>query len=341
MLTRRWQPRTDSLPVAALQELCATLHVTPLTARALFGRGVQSAEDGSAFFANRLATLPDPLLLPGMAAAVERLAAAVTGGEKIAVHGDYDVDGITGTALLVETLRAFGAEVSYHIPLRLRDGYGLSAEAIRASAEAGVRLLVTVDCGISAMAEASLAAALGLDLIITDHHQPPPLLPPAVAIVNPALPDHLFPCRELAGVGVAFFLLVALRQRLRQQGAFRQRPEPDLRRSLDLVALGTIADMVPLQGVNRLLARFGLGVLSGQQRPGIAALKKVAAVADPVNCGAVAFRLAPRLNAAGRLEDANLGVELLLTSDPGRAGEIAELLDGFNRERQQLGNLPG
>lgn len=332
---RRWLGRGKEPAPALLQALCAGLGISPLTARALVGRGIATVTAGSEFFDSRLASLPDPLLLPGMPIAADRLATAVARGEKIAVHGDYDVDGITGTALLTETLRALGAEVVYHIPLRLRDGYGLSAEAIRHAAAAGARVIVSVDCGISAVEEAALAASLGLDLVITDHHQPPEILPAACAIVNPALPGSLFPSRELAGVGVAFFFLVALRKVLREQGFFRQRAEPDLRLGLDLVALGTIADVVPLRHVNRLLVKAGLGVLANGCRPGLQALKKVAAV-EEVTCGAVAFRLAPRLNAAGRLEDAALGVELLLAEEPARATEIAELLDGFNRERQQI-----
>ncbi len=266
---------------------------------------------------------------------MERLATAIKGGEKISVHGDYDVDGITGTTLLVEVLRSFGAQVGFNIPLRMRDGYGLSADALRQAAAEGATVVVSVDCGISALAEAELAIDLGLDLIITDHHQPPDPLPPAVALVHPALPGSIFPFAELAGVGVAFLLLVALRKVLREKGAFVRIPEPDLRRSLDLVALGTIADVVPLKGVNRLLTRSGLAVLDRGGRPGIDALKSVAGV-DEVTCGAVGFRLAPRLNAAGRLKDAALGVDLLLSGDAEEAKTIAVQLDSFNGERQKI-----
>ncbi len=318
-----------------LAPLCAGLELSSLAGRALLFRGITSVADGHEFLHSRLAALPDPFLMPGVEEGAIRLADAIAKGEKISIQGDYDVDGITGTVLLVETLRAFGAQVDFHIPLRLRDGYGLSADALRQAAVTGFQVIVSVDCGISAIAEATLAAELGLDLIITDHHQPPDLLPTAYAIVHPALPGSRFPFAELAGVGVAFFLLAALRRLLRESGAFADRPEPDLRRSLDLLALGTIADVVPLRGVNRLLTRAGLAVLDRGERPGIAALKTVAAVKE-MNCGAVAFRLAPRLNAAGRLEDAALGVELLLTDDAERAQEIAKQLDGFNRERQLI-----
>jgi single-stranded-DNA-specific exonuclease len=332
---RRWVWRGGEPDPVSLKALCGALDISPLAARALILRGVSTVPDGTLYLQSRLLSLPDPFLLPDMERAALRLADAVQTGETIVIHGDYDVDGITGTALLVETLRALGASVGYHIPLRLKDGYGLSAVALRQSAQEGARVIVSVDCGISAVDEARLAADLGLDLIITDHHQPPETLPVALAVVAPSRSDSLFPFRSLAGVGVAFFLLVGLRKVLRERGFFAQRPEPDLRRGLDLVALGTIADIVPLQGVNRILTRFGLILLSQSARPGVRALRDVAAVKE-VTCGAVGFRLAPRLNAAGRLEDASLGVELLLESSHERAREIAGMLDGFNRERQKI-----
>lgn len=332
---RHWVARQGEITHTAIDRLAGALNLTPLAARVLALRGIASVEAGSAFLQSSLASLPDPFLLPGMRRAAQRLVAAIEQGERIAVHGDYDVDGITGTTLLVETLRLLGADVECYIPLRLRDGYGLSADALRQAAAGGAKVALSVDCGVSAVAEARLAIELGLDLIITDHHQPPDSLPEAIAIVNPHLPDNRFPFRDLAGVGVAFLLLVALRKSLRERGFFAARPEPDLRRSLDLVALGTIADVVPLQGVNRTLVRAGLKSMSTGDRPGLQALKEVAAVSE-VSCGNVAFRLAPRLNAAGRLEDAALGVELLLEPSPERALVMARLLDDFNRERQAI-----
>jgi single-stranded-DNA-specific exonuclease len=185
---RHWQVRQSELSPSAIERLAGELQLAPLTARVLAQRGLGSAEAGRGFLRSSLASLPDPFLLPGMDRAVARLAAAVEAGERIAVHGDYDVDGITGTALLVETLRLLGAEVESHIPLRLKDGYGLSAEALQKAAAGGARVALSVDCGVSAVAEAQLARELGLDLIITDHHQPPDPLPAALAIVNPHLP---------------------------------------------------------------------------------------------------------------------------------------------------------
>lgn len=332
--SRRWLPRGARPESQRVANLAATLQIPALAAEILFSRGLPEA-GAAEFLAGRLLDLPDPLLLPDMAKAAARVAAAVRGGERMAVHGDYDVDGITGTTLLVEGLRACGGEVDFHIPLRLRDGYGLSAGALESAAAAGIRLVISVDCGVSALAEAELAARLGIDLIITDHHQPPPQLPVAFAVVNPQRIDSAFPWASLAGVGVAFFLLAAVRRLLRDGGWFTGRVEPDLRAVLDLVALGTIADLVPLQGVNRILTRGGLALMDSGARPGLQALKEVAGV-KTVSCGAVGYQLAPRLNAAGRMEDAARGVELLLERDRGRARETAQLLDGFNRERQQL-----
>ncbi len=332
---RHWTLRENSNRPALQAAVAAELDLPPLLVQVLLQRGGNSVEDIRQFLAARLSALPDPNLLPDMLPACRRLGLALKREEKISVHGDYDVDGISGCALLVEGLRALGAEVEYHIPLRLKGGYGLSAEAIRQAGERGCGIVVSVDCGVSAHDEAALATALGLDLIITDHHQPPDQLPPCLALINPQLASDPFPLKELSGVGVAFFLLLGLRRFLRTDGFFDPRPEPDFRRSLDLVALGTIADLVPLSGVNRILVRTGLQLLEQGGRPGVAALKRVADV-KAVTSGSVGFRLAPRLNAAGRLEDAALGVELLLNGSEPQCATLARQLDEFNRERQQL-----
>lgn len=332
---KKWQLRAAQPSETQLQKIALGLNVQPLTARALLFRGIDSVDVAREFLEARLQALPDPDLLPDMAIATGRIEQALRNGERIAVHGDYDVDGISACSLLVETLLLLGGEVEYHIPLRLKDGYGLSAEAIRQARENNCRLLISVDCGVSAIDEADLAAELGLDLIITDHHQPSETLPSCLALINPHLTGNQFPWKELSGVGVAFFLLAGLRRRLRENGYFSNHPEPDLRQSLDLVALGTIADIVPLGGVNRILVRAGLERLEHSQRPGIQALKKVADVKE-VSCGAVGFRLAPRLNAAGRLEDAALGVKLLLSEETDETADLAQLLDGFNRSRQKI-----
>lgn len=332
---KRWVNRCDPGTETLALSLVESLGLDPLTARVLACRGVPDLASARVYLASRLADLPDPFLMLGMKTATIRLADALERGEKIAIHGDYDVDGISGTALLVDVLRQLGASVEFHIPLRLKEGYGLSAEALQLAAGNGVRVAVSVDCGVSALAEAKLARELGLDLIITDHHQVPETRPEALAILNPHQADCDFPAKELAGVGVAFMLLVGLRKVLRDRGFFQGRKEPDLRLSLDLVALGTIADIASLQGLNRTLTKLGLQLLNEPRRPGVQALREVAGVKE-VSCSAVGFRLAPRLNAAGRLEDAALGVQLLLTESAAEAKELAALLDGFNRERQAL-----
>ena len=241
-----WKVRDAAIDPVLIHQFVGALGIQPLTARVLLQRGIVSIEQGQDYLQARLGALPDPDLLPDMAVACGRLEQALLRGEKISVHGDYDVDGISGCTLLVETLRKLGGQVDYHIPLRMKDGYGLSADAIRLAKEHGCALLVSVDCGVSAHFEADLAAELGIELIITDHHQPPAELPVCLALVNPHLPTNRFPWKELSGVGVAFFLLVALRRRLRENGYFNSHPEPDLKQGLDLVALGTIADIVPL-----------------------------------------------------------------------------------------------
>lgn len=333
---RIWSLRKDlSLLDNRSADLAQTLGIDPIIAQLLLLRDVDTAEKAREFLSARLSSLPDPSLLPDMELACQRIYLALQQNERIAIHGDYDVDGITGCTLLVEVLRALGADVEYHIPLRMKDGYGLSADAMNQSAATGCRLAISVDCGVSALVEADLAKELGIDLIITDHHQPPAILPHCLALINPHLPNNRFPWTDLSGVGVAFFLLAGLRRCLRDNNYFANRTEPDLRLSLDLVALGTIADIVPLGGVNRMLVRTGLELLENGSRPGIAALKKVADV-KKVTSGTVGFRLAPRLNAVGRLEDATLGVQLLLGTENEETTALAGMLDEFNRDRQKI-----
>ena len=335
VIGRLWLPRNEPPDLVALNDFAVEFQLSRLVARILASRepSLAVARD---FLNTRLADLPDPFLLPDMAAAVDRLQLALVQGEKIAIHGDYDVDGITGTVLLLDGLRSMGCDqIEYHIPLRLRDGYGLSAVAMQKAADDGVTVVVSVDCGVTAHAEASLAKECGIDLIITDHHQPPDELPEAFSIINPQRSNSSFPFPNLAGVGVAFFLLVALRKKLRDSGWFKQHSEPDLRNSLDLVALGTIADLVPLKGINRTLTRHGLVLLEKGERAGVRALKQVAGVKE-VSCGVVGFQMAPRLNAAGRMEDAGLGVELLLEQDMVRGLNTARYLDQCNRERRVI-----
>jgi single-stranded-DNA-specific exonuclease len=331
----RWQPRCTEVDATTVTALARDLGLSPELAGLLVARGYHCPEQAGEFLTSELRQLPDPFLLKGMETAVQRLQQALDTDELIVVHGDYDVDGISATALLVSVLRQFGGRADFHIPLRMEDGYGLSSSALATAAAAGAAVVVSVDCGVSAFEEAAVARQLGLDLIITDHHQPKDLLPVCTALINPHQPDCDFPDNSLSGVGVAFFLAAGLRKRLRECGYFAKRPEPDLRLILDLVALGTIADLVPLTGVNRILVRAGLERIQLTGRPGLQALKQVADV-QQVSCGSVGFRLAPRLNAAGRLEDARLAVELLLTDDLLFARKTAAELDSFNQQRQAL-----
>jgi single-stranded-DNA-specific exonuclease len=331
---RLW--RLKETDAAIVQELAASGEIPPLLARLLAVRGIRSREEMKRFLSPSLADLSDPFLLKGMDRAVDRLVVARERGETVCIHGDYDVDGVTSVALMLTFLKSVGFQVVYVIPLRLEEGYGLSTEGVDEAARRDAKVLITVDCGITSLKEALYCRERGIDLIITDHHTPGETLPDALAVINPLQPGCTAPCRHLAGVGLAFKLVVALRSRLRAGGCFAGGNEPNLREYLDLAALGTIADLVPLRDENRIIAAFGLKELTDGRRTGIRALKRVADVKDPVGCGDVGFRLAPRLNAAGRLDDAKRGVALLLTDDPEEAGAIAAELDAANRERQEI-----
>ena len=331
---KRW--RISEPDPEVVQHLARKIDAPPIIAHLLVNRGIADPETAIGFLSSTLAEIHDPFLLLGMDRAVERLATALRKGERVCVYGDYDVDGISSVALLVDFFRTIGLDSFYHIPKRMEDGYGLSAEGVEHAVHQGANVIVTVDCGITAEKESLLCSSLGVDLIITDHHTPGGVIPQACAVINPHQPGCPFPCKSLAGVGVAFNLLIALRNRLREEGIFNGTGGPNLREYLDLVALGTVADIVPLQNENRIFVKHGLVELTRSSRTGIQALKTVAAVSGEVKSGAVGFRLAPRLNAAGRLEDAALGVELLLCSDREKAAEIAARLEASNAERQAL-----
>ncbi|ABS25535.1 single-stranded-DNA-specific exonuclease RecJ [Anaeromyxobacter sp. Fw109-5] len=334
---RRWIE--TAVDAAAAARLAEALRLHPVAARVLAGRGLADPADAEAFLASRLSELPDPFTMKGMDAAVSRLVQAVEAGERIACYGDYDVDGVTSTALLCGFLRAAGADVVTYTPHRLVEGYGLNTEAVRKLAAQGARLLVTLDCGITSVEEVRAAAALGLDTVVVDHHTVPVELPAARAILNPHQPGCAYPSKGLAAVGVTFALAMALRRTLRERGRFGGgRAEPNLKDALDLVALGTIADVVPLVGANRILVRWGLEAIAKSRRPGLCALKRVAGIAEggEVTAGQVGFRLAPRINAAGRLDDAGRGVRLLLSDDEATARALAEELDRENAARQEI-----
>jgi len=334
---KRWA-EVDGNDELATARLAQALSIHPLAARVLSTRGLAEPAAAARFLSPRLEDLPDPFTMKGMEAAVGRIVRAIEGGERIACYGDYDVDGVTSTTLLSGFLRAAGAEVSTYVPHRLVEGYGLNAAAVQRLAGEGARLIVTLDCGITSVAEVAEATRLGVDVVVVDHHTVPVELPAASAILNPHQLGCAYPSRHLAAVGVTFNLALALRRRLRERGRFGpSRPEPNLREALDLVALGTVADVVPLVEVNRLLVCFGLVELGKARRPGIRSLLRVAGIAaGEVTAAQVGFRLGPRINAAGRLDDAGRGVRLLSTSDPATADALAEELDRENRARQEI-----
>lgn len=334
-MLKQWELKNIDAGTATV--LAREVPAHPLIAQILAARGINHSDAARTFLAPALSAMLDPYLLSGLKAAVSRLLMARHNQEVICIYGDYDVDGITGTALLVSFLRTVGFTCHYFIPNRFDDGYGLNNDAIQRIIAIGATLIVSVDCGITAVEEALFCRQQGVDLIIVDHHDPHgKMIPDACAVINPLQPGCEYPFKSLAGVGVAFNLLVALRSALRDDGAFAKGTEPDLREWLDLVALGTIADVMPLVSQNRMYAHFGLKQLSNSARPGIQSLKQVAGVKGDVSCGQVGFRLAPRLNAAGRMESAVPGVDLLLSMNPSETVSIATDLDAANAERQAI-----
>ena len=317
--------------------LGAGLGLSTITTAVLVNRGVSTLEAGRSFLNPQLNDLADPDLLYGMAAAVERIDKAARDNEKVAVYGDYDVDGTAATALLVKFLRLAGIDVDYHVPHRIEEGYGLNRAALAAFKEKGVSLVITVDCGVSAIEEAEFARDLKLDLIITDHHEPGEKIALACAVIDPKITGSMHPFRELSGVGVAFKLAWAVAKRFSNGQKISHEFRRFLLDSLGLVALGTVADIVPLLGENRVLVRHGLKALSGAPSAGLRALMDCSRVKSRyLKTVDVAFALAPRLNAAGRMADATLAARLLMTDDDNEAQQLASALDRHNRDRQKL-----
>ncbi len=318
-----------------VEPLARALRIAPLVAQVLLNRGITEAAQGNVFLQPKLTELIRPAQMPGIEAAAIRLREAIEKKERITVYGDYDVDGITGVSILWELLTLLGAQVDYYIPHRIEEGYGLNSEAVRSLAEAGTRLLITVDCGIAAFQAADLARELGVDLIVTDHHQLGDALPNAVAIVHPAL-EASYVNQESAGALVAYKLAWAVAE----QFSNGQRLDAKLRQFMlnatSLAAIGTVADVVDLRGENRVLTRFGLQALPESKLCGLRALIEVIGLTGQgVDSYAIGFRLAPVLNAAGRMGHARLAVELLTSTSEVRARQIAEYLKEQNVQRQQ------
>jgi len=332
---RRWRLRAAD--VSEGQAIAARLALPEIVGRLLAQRGIDH-DEAPGFLAPRLRDqLPDPSDLRDMEVAAARLVHAVREGETIAVFGDYDVDGATSAALLVRFFAAVGGRTRVYVPDRLREGYGPNTPALLRLHAEGARVVVTVDCGTNAHLPLAGAAAAGLEVIVVDHHVAEPLLPRATAIVNPNRLDEESPHGALAAVGVAFLLVVAVNRALRRAGWYAAgRAEPDLMGWLDLVALGTVCDVVPLAGLNRAFVAQGIKVAKRSDNPGLAALTAVAGVNEPLDAYHLGFTLGPRVNAGGRVGAADLGAQLLATDDRVLAADLAQRLDTHNRERRDI-----
>jgi single-stranded-DNA-specific exonuclease len=308
-----------------------TASISPVLAQVLINRGMKDVDAIREFIKPSVNDLHDPFLLPDMQDAVSRIKTAVNNNETVFVYGDYDADGTTATAVLIIALSKLGLKMYYHIPHRISEGYGLSKVGIEKARECGAGLIITVDCGITSEEEVKMARSMDMDVIITDHHEPQDKLPDAVAVIDPHRADSQYPFKYLAGVGVAFKLVQAL------TGAYGNTPLPWVEGLLDIVALGTIADSVPLTGENRVFVTLGISVINnGPARIGIEALKEIAGIDKQLSSGHLSFTLIPRINAAGRLDDASEVVRLFVTEDMGVARGIAGLLDEQNRKRKNI-----
>ena len=330
----RWElPAPDANAVSVLS---AALEIGPPAAKVLVHRGLSDPAAAHRFLHPAFEHLHDPLTLRDMPLAIERIARAIRDRERILIYGDYDVDGTTSVVLLTKAFELAGATPAYHVPHRLKDGYGMRSEVVEAAAEQGVKLIVSVDTGIRAAEAVRRANSLGIDVIVTDHHLPETGLPPALAVLNPNRPDCPYVEKNLCGAGVAFKLIQAL---LPHMGWPADKVRRVSESFLKLVAIATVADVVPLTGENRILVAHGLRGLGTVRNAGLRALLDVAGFtvdATPPNARQVAFQLAPRLNAAGRMDTAKAVVELFLTNDPARARDLAKQLDDQNAERQQV-----
>ena len=335
-LGRRWESRCNDQRLA--WALAQRLALPETVGRVLAGRGLDLEEVEDFFQPTLRKLLPDPFRFKDMGRAVDRLRAAIEGGEAIAVFGDYDVDGATSSALLKRFLAAAGVPLRVYIPDRLKEGYGPNAPALLRLKSEGISLVITVDCGTTAHEALATAAEAGLEVVVLDHHTAEPRLPPVHAMVNPNRLDEDGAYGQLAAVGVTFVFLVGLNRALREAGWYARngREEPDLRRWLDLVALGTVCDVVPLTGLNRAFVAQGLKVMAGRRNAGLAALADVARLDQTPGTYHAGFLLGPRVNAGGRVGRSDLGARLLACDEAGEAAELAVELDGYNSERREI-----
>lgn len=318
-----------------VERISSSNEISPITSQILVTREIKTPEEAHQFLNASLFDLPSPYLMKGMETAVDRVISAIEDSQMIAIYGDYDVDGVTSTALLYNFLKEIGARVTYYNPERLKEGYGINFEAVEKLKQQGVKLIISGDCGITAYEEVKRAKDIGIDFIITDHHKPPEKTPEAIAVLNPHISDCNYPGKEIAGVGVIFNLAIAIRRKLRETDYFNDN-EPNLGDYLDLVALGTVADCASLVNVNRILVKEGIKRMHSPKRPGLYALKAVSGVKGLVNTYDIGFRLGPRINASGRLNSAKEAVELFISNNPAEAKGIAEILNEQNERRQSI-----
>jgi single-stranded-DNA-specific exonuclease len=337
-MKKEWQILQPDIHL--VQKLCGILNCHPIIASILVNRNITSEKDASSFFNTSLKYLSPPFSIKDMDAAVDRIIGAIAHKEKILIFGDYDVDGVTATTLLLEFLRSVDADVSYYIPHRISEGFGLKKYHISDVAmPKGIHLIITVDCGSDGLDAVKAARRAGIDVIITDHHIISEIIPPAVAMINPKHKDCPSGFCDLAGVGVAFYLLICLRKKLRDANFWENRPEPNLKNYCDLVALGTLADMVPLTYENRILITAGMNIIRSSKRPGLNALMEICNINKyTINTDDIVFYLAPRLNSAGRINHASAAVDLLTADDIKTARKIAQSLNCLNQDRRNIEN---
>ncbi|PPR18644.1 MAG: hypothetical protein CFH43_00442, partial [Proteobacteria bacterium] len=330
-----WQLKNNDTRLGL--NLSQKLGVSPIVGHILSSRGFTETDMALTFLTPKLSDLPDPNHLLGMEDAVHRLIEAIEKGEKIAIFGDYDVDGGCATALLVRYFRSIGLEALLYIPDRMTEGYGPNNQAMDTLKSMGADVVITVDCGSVAFEPMAYAKSIGLDVIITDHHQTVPELPECVALVNPNRVDETSPCTMLSGAGVAFYMVLSLTRALREKGFFNEnKKEPDNRYLLDLVAVSTVCDMVPVLGPNRVLVAMGLKALASRRNLGLAALADVSGVNEKPNTYHAGFMIGPRINAGGRISDCDIGAKLLSTENPAEAQSLAEQLNLLNEERKNI-----